>query len=167
MIGLNLNMTKFPLLEQMRMQRDQRESPELKELRAQNAAAWFQVNSRQRIIDQMSKFMSDEVSKPMLNRIGHELAVSLVQEIFKAIPAGEFSRTTLEYYFKLPQEALNRLSNEELIHRIADQYRLASYKPGVRFIDYMDYSEEPPVVKGTAIDIKIPSLGYREVVWKD
>lgn len=159
-------MAKISLLEQMRMQRDHRDSEELKELKAQNAAAWFQVNSRQRVIDQMSKFMSDEVSKPILNRIGHELAVSLVQEILKAILDGEFSPVTHEYYFKLPREALGRLSNQELIDNIIRQFRLANYKPRINFIDQVDYSEDPPVVKkGTAIHVEIPKLAYREVVW--
>lgn len=158
--------SKFPRLEAMRRQRDQREREliepwELKCVRAENARkdAAFRADRLERTVQKIQEALGNKVMDHIIERMSYDLASRLYQEITEAVLRVKPASGWEDVYFKLSPATMASLDPDALLAKIRDQYLSGKINPRCVF------SGEIPT--GTVFRIDIPSLSIQEVIWND
>lgn len=151
-------MKKFPLLEQMRAQRQRREDELTAPLKAELNSAAAAIASLRRTVRTMEDFMGREISKHLMEQIGREISGTLRREIFKAV--SQVTRPFEPITITLSPDTVRFMDPDSLERRVLDEYRRASM-PNLSVRFDQDMSE---VSSFTVVDIRLPSLGYRQTV---
>jgi hypothetical protein len=149
---------KFPLLEQMRAQRQRREDELTAPLKAELNSAAAAIASLRRTVRTMEDFMGREISKHLMEQIGREISGTLRREIFKAV--SQVTRPFEPITITLSPDTVRFMDPDSLERRVLDEYRRASM-PNLSVRFDQDMSE---VSSFTVVDIRLPSLGYRQTV---
>lgn len=78
-------MTKFPLLEQMRAQRQRREDEVAAPIRGELDQARSRCNQLQRSLDAIQEFMGKEIAKHVLAEVSNELQSAIRDKVYEAV----------------------------------------------------------------------------------
>jgi hypothetical protein len=157
-----ITLTKITLLDQMRMQRDQREGPEIKELKEYNRGITIRLAALQRLHQRVIDATAQLAFKPMMDRIGCELADALLRYIYKEV-AKNPPKGPQDYYIQIPYNHLSHLDSDSTLSLILQQYRQQKWYPQIEFRG-VSSGNEKSTYRVMEVFIKIPELNYREVV---
>lgn len=151
---------RFPLLEQMRSERDHAEARITAPYKAEIVAAAGMIESLRRRLSSIEKMMGSRIADEIESRMAHELTQSLMRIVAEAAAkaSGPFSPVTVTF----PAEVARFILPSTIEAEIVKRYRQDTM-PRLRLsVDEMSSGE-----CATVIDIRLPELGFRQVVRND
>lgn len=150
-------MTRFPLLEAMRAERNRREAEIIAPYRAELSRCGRQIATLEIKIAGIEKMVGSEMGKRALDEIAHDVASRVQEVIMTAIVKTGRARDD-GVTIALTANDLRYLDPRSLERTVLDEYTKKS-------LPYLRLSTERMSEEvATVIDIRIPELGARRVV---
>lgn len=141
------------LLEQMRMQRDQREAPLLEPYKAELRSAAITVRDLRENLRRIERFMGTEIAKHVISRIGHDASRRIMETIYKAVSAARGEPKPVR--ITLPADAVRFMDPRSIESEVLSQY-------ASRNLPDMSLSLDASADQHIAtVDIRVPPLGCR------
>ena len=151
---------RFPLLEQLRAERERAEDQITAPYKAEIVSAAGMIQSLRRRLSEIEKMMGSRLAGEIESRMADELTQSLMRIVTEAAAkaSGPFSPVTVTF----PAEVARFILPSTIEAEIVKRYRQDTM-PRLRLsVDEMSSDE-----CATVIDIRLPALGFRQVVRND
>lgn len=149
-------MNRFPLLEQMRAERQRREDEITAPLREELMACAIAIRGLRSTLREIERMMGSEIAKYMVEEIAHQLSEQLRRLIFEAVAQKNGWAEPL--IVAIPADVVRFIDQNSLERSILAQYAqegLPALQLGV---------EPDRERKATYLDIRIPPVGYRRAI---
>lgn len=151
-------MKRLSLLEQMRMQRDQREAPLLEPYKAELRSAAMTIRDLRDRLRQIEQFMGKEIAKHVIGQISHDVSRRLMETIYKAVRAATGEPKPVR--ITLPSDVMRFSDPRSIESHVLQEYAQRSLP------DHLSLSIDgvAPDQHVMTVDIRVPTLGCRMAV---
>lgn len=150
-------MSKFPLLEQLRAERQRQEDEIAEPLRYVIDRLDRRVSELAASLRTLERIVGSEIGKYAVEQIGHEIGNELRRIILDAIPRA-FHSESRSWSVTLPTDMLRFMDPKSLETEILKRYAYENMpKLSLR-------ADVRPQDRVTVLDIRIPELGYRRAM---
>lgn len=150
-------MTQFPLLEQLRAERQRQEDEITAPLREVIDGLSARVTALAESLRALERIVGTEIGKHAIDQIGHEIGAALRRHIFEAVQGAHQSGAAV-FTLSLPADVLRFMDPKSLERQILDRYA-AETAPRLSL-----RADRHPRDCVTVLDILIPQLGYRTAI---
>lgn len=150
-------MNKFPLLEQLRAERQRQEDEITAPLREVIDRLHSRVESLAKSLRTLEKIVGSEIGKYAVQEIGNQIGAELRRHILEAMPAAHRSGASA-FTLTLPTDILRFMDPKSVESEILRRYT-AETAPRLSL-----RADVRPTDRVTVIDIRIPELGYRRAM---
>lgn len=152
-------MTRFPLLEQLRAERERLEAEASAPVRARLSECQDRAARLAASLRTLERMIGSEIGKHVVERIGHEVGRVLRIEIVKALGSINASKPGL-FTLTLPTDALRFMDPQSIEREVLARFAEETAPQMSMCVD-----ETTPVnASVTVLDIRIPELGYRHAM---
>lgn len=149
-------MSKFPLLEQMRAERDRREDIIAKPLKDEIMRGAAMVRDLRKALRAVEEMLGSEIAAYAKEEIAHMLSRELRQKIMKAL-AGAGQQPGSPVTMTLPIDTLRFMDPKSIEREVLNRYIDGLPRLNLR-------ADVRPTDRVTIMDIRIPELGYRRAL---
>jgi hypothetical protein len=150
--------TKFPLLESLRAERERNEAEITAPVRRERDEWASRYQRKAEALRALERLVGSEIAKHVFEQIGHELAGSVRRVVYDAIAKARPVRPDSPVTFTLPADVISFMDKHSLERQILDQYVTESIPSAMVSADV----ELKNAI--TVLDIRVPQLGVRRAI---
>lgn len=153
---------RFPLLEQMRSSRQQREDEITAPYRDELDRAAAMIGSLQRRLRDIEAALGSKLGNHIIERAGDEMSRAVRRAVVEA--AAKSPKSARDFTVKPPKDIMAFFDSRSVESDILRRYRSEVLpRLSLRVEDGMSAAAEQEV---TVIDIRVPQFGYRQAVYE-
>lgn len=154
---------KISLLEQMRAARQRREDEITAPYQDELDSVYFQIGSLARRLRDIEATLGTKMGEEMIARASYEMSGAVRRAVVEA--ATKAGRAAKAFTVRLPADIMAFFDSRSVENEILSRYRAEALpRLSLRVEDGMSPASEQSV---TVVDIRVPSLGYRQAVRAD
>jgi hypothetical protein len=147
--------TKFPLLESLRAERERNEAEITAPVRRERDEWAARFQQKADALRALERLVGTEIAKHVIEHVGHEIATTARRAVYEAVAKARPKHPDSPVTFTLPADVLRFMDPRSMERQILDQYVSEQIPAASLRADY------DPKDCFTVLDIRVPQLGVR------